>query len=147
MKINRLDHVGINVEDLAAAKQFFLDLGLRVQGEMGLESQLLDNVVALKNVKTHMVMMETPDGEATVELVKFIRPVDAAGADNTAVNALGLRHICFAVEDIEGIVAKLQKKGVQPFSDIQNYEGIYKLVYLRGPEGIIVELAEKIGPA
>lgn len=145
MKILRLDHVGINVQDLAAAKQFFLDLGLRVQGEMGLESQLLDNVVALKDVKTQMVMMETPDGEATVELVKFVRPVDAAGADNVAVNALGMRHICLAVENIDGIVAKMKKKGAKPFGEIQNYEGIYKLVYLRGPEGIIVELAEKIG--
>lgn len=144
MKILRLDHVGINFEDLAAAKQFFLDLGLVVQGEMGLESQLLDNVVALKNVKTEMVMMQTPDGEATVELVKYVRPVAAKGAQDNSVNALGMRHICFNVEGIEEILAKLTKKGFQAFSEIQNYENIYKLVYLRGPEGIIVELAENL---
>jgi catechol 2,3-dioxygenase-like lactoylglutathione lyase family enzyme len=144
MKILRLDHVGINFEDLAAAKQFFLDLGLQVQGEMALESQLLDNVVALKNVKTEMVMMQTPGGEATVELVKYVRPVAEKSVQDTSVNALGMRHICFAVEDIEAILTKLKKKGFKAFSEIQNYENVYKLVYVHGPEGIIVELAEKL---
>ena len=144
MKIHRLDHVGINVEDLAAAKEFFLDLGLEVQGEAGLESKLVDAVTGLKNVKTEIVMMQTPDGEATLELVKFVRPSDKAGIQPSSANTLGIRHICFAVEDIEMIIAKLIKKGVKPFSEIQNYEDIYKLCYLRGPEGIIVELAEKI---
>lgn len=145
MKIHRLDHVGIVVEDLATAKEFFLDLGLGVQGEMGLESELLDRVTGLKNAKTEMVMMQTPDGEATLELVKFVRPSDEKGIQRTSANTLGLRHICFAVEDIEAIIAKLKKKGVKAFSEIQNYENIYKLCYLHGPEGIIVELAEKIG--
>ena len=144
MKIHRLDHVGINVEDLAAAKQFFLDLGLEVQGEMGLESELLDAVTGLKNAKTEMVMMQTPDGEATLELVTFVRSSDKKGVQPSSANTLGLRHICFAVEDIEAIVAKMKKKGVKAFSEIQNYENIYKLLYLHGPEGIIVELAEKL---
>ncbi len=144
MKIHRLDHVGIIVEDLAAAKQFFLDLGLKVHGEMGLESELLDAVTDLKNAKTEMVMLQTPDGEAMVELAKFVRPSDKKGIQPSLANTLGIRHICFAVEDIEAIVAKLKKKGVKSFSEIQNYENIYKLIYLHGPEGIIVELAEKI---
>ena len=132
------------MQNLAAAKEFFLDLGLEVQGEMGLESELLDAVTGLKNAKTEMVMMQTSGGEATLELVKFVRPADESVIRSSAANTLGIRHICFAVEDIEMIVAKLKKKGVKPFSEIQNYEGIYKLCYLHGPEGIIVELAEKI---
>ena len=144
MKIHRLDHVGAIVQDLPAAKAFFLDLGLEVQGEMGLESKLLDAVTGLKNAKTKMVMMQTPDGEATLELVTFVRPSDEKGIQRSAANTLGFRHICFAVEDIEAIVAKLKKKGVKTFSEIQNYENVYKLVYVHGPEGIIVELAEKI---
>ena len=133
------------MEDLAAAKEFFLNVGLEVQGEMGLESELLDAVTGLKNAKTEMVMMQAPDGEATVELVRFVQPSDKAGIQPSLANTLGIRHICFAVVDIEKIIAKLKRKGVKPFSEIQNYEGIYKLCYLHGPEGIIVELAEKIG--
>jgi catechol 2,3-dioxygenase-like lactoylglutathione lyase family enzyme len=146
MKIHRLDHVGINVEDLAAAKEFFLNLGLEVQGEMRLESELLDVVTRLKNAKTEMVMMRAPDGGATLELVTFVRPVDETGIQHPypLANTLGMRHICFAVEDIEAIVTKLKKKGVEFFSEIQYYENIYKLCYLRGPEGMIVELAEEI---
>ncbi len=144
MKIQRLDHVGVIVQDLAAAKKFFLDLGLEVQGEMGLESELLDAVTGLKDAKTEMVMMQTPDGEATLELAKFIRPADDKGIQKASANTLGLRHVCFAVEDIEAIIAKMKKKGVKTFSEIQNYENMYKLCYLHGPEGIIVELAEKI---
>ncbi len=144
MKIHRLDHVGIIVEDLAAAKQFFLDLGLEVQGEMGLESELLDAVTGLKNAKTEVVMMQMPGGEATVELAKFIRPADDKGIQPSHANTLGLRHICFAVEDIEAIVANMKKKGVKTFSEIQNYENVYKLCYFHGPEGIIVEVAEKL---
>lgn len=145
MKIHRLDHVGIIVQDLAAAKEFFLDLGLEVQGEMGLESELLDAVTGLKDAKTEVVMLQMPDGEATVELARFVRPSDEKGIQKASANTLGLRHICFAVEDIEAIIAKMKKKGVQTFSEIQNYENIYKLCYLHGPEGIIVELAEKLG--
>lgn len=144
MKILRLDHVGINVVDLAAAKEFFLDLGLKVQGEAGLESDLLDAVTGFRNAKTEMIMLQTQDGQATVELVRFIRPTDTKGIQENAANTLGIRHICFAVEDIEAIITKLKKKGIKLFSEIQNYENIYKLCYVHGPEGIIVELAELI---
>lgn len=144
MKIHRIDHIGIIVEDLAAAKAFFLDLGLTVQGEIGLESELLDAVTGLKNAKTEMVMMQAPEGEATLELARFVRPSDEKGIQEASANTLGLRHVCFAVEDIEAIIAKLKKKGVKAFSEIQNYENIYKLCYVHGPEGIIVELTERI---
>ena len=144
MNIQRIDHVGIIVEDLAAATAFFLDLGLTVQGEMGLESELLDAVTDLKNAKTKVVMLQTANGETTLELAKFVRPSDDKGIQPSFANTLGIRHVCFAVEDIEAIVTKLKKKGTTSFSEIQNYENVYKLIYLHGPEGIIVELAEKI---
>ncbi len=145
MKINRMDHVGIIVQDLAAAKEFFLELGLELEGETGLESELLDAVTGFKNAKTEIVMLRTPDGETMLELARFVRPPDENGIRKSLPNTLGIRHICFDVEDIEAIVAKLKKHGTKTFSEIQNYENVYKLCYLHGPEGIIVELAEKIG--
>lgn len=144
MKIHRIDHVGVNVDDLPAAKAFFLDFGLEVLGEGDLEGELIDRVVGLDGVKTAIVMLRTPDGQANIELVKFYAPSDEKGIQQPFANALGIRHIAFAVEDIEAVVAKLKKKGVEVFSEIQNYENAYKLCYVRGPEGIILELAEQI---
>ena len=144
MKTNRIDHVSINVNDLSAAKAFFLDLGLEVQAEWELDGVLLDKIVGLNNVKTACVGMGMPDGQAWIELVKFYTPADKNGIQEPLANTLGIRHICFAVEDIEAIVAKLKKKGTEIFSEIQQYEDSYKLCYVRGPEGIILELAEKI---
>lgn len=144
MKILRIDHVSVIVNDLPAAKEFFIDLGLEVMGEGELEGELVEQVVGLNNVKTALVMMRAPDGQANLELVKFYTPQDERGIQQSSANTLGIRHIAFAVEDIEAIVAKLKKKGVEIFSDIQYYEDIYKLCYIRGPEGIILELAEQI---
>ncbi len=144
MKIHRIDHVGIVVNDLSAAKAFFLDLGLELQGEVPLEGKWLDRIVDLNNVKTEIVMLQTPDGQMNLELSKFHTPSDESGVQHPLANTLGIRHIAFAVEDIEAIVAKLKKKDVKFFSEIQNYKNIYKLCYLRGPEGIILELAEEI---
>lgn len=144
MKIHRIDHVGVVVEDLSAAKAFFLDLGLEMVGEGELEGSLLNQVVGLDDVKTAIVMLSTPDGQTNLELCKFYRPADEKGIQQCFANTLGIRHITFAVEDIEAIVAKLKKNGVEIFSEIQNYEDIYKLCYVRGPEGIILELAERI---
>ena len=144
MKIHKIDHIGIIVQDLAAAKDFFLDLGLEVQGEAELEGELLERVTALKDAKTEIVMMRTPDGETSLELATVLAPLDKKGVQYPAANSLGIRHIAFVVEDIEAIVAKLKKKGVEVFSEIQNYQNTYKLCYFRGPEGIILELAERI---
>ncbi len=144
MKINRIDHVSINVNDLSEAKAFFLDLGLEVQAEWELYGEQLDRIVGLKDVKTACVGMGMPDGQAWIELVKFYTPSDEKDIQQPFANTLGIRHICFAVEDIEAIVAKLKKKGTEIFSEIQQYEESYKLCYVRGPEGIILELAEKI---
>ncbi|PID06447.1 MULTISPECIES: VOC family protein [unclassified Sporosarcina] len=144
MKINRIDHVSINVNDLAKAKAFFLDLGLEVHAEWELDGEQLDKIVGLTNVKTACVGLGMPDGQTWIELVTFHSPSDEKGIQQTFANTLGIRHICFAVEDIESIVTKLKNNGKEIFSEIQQYETSYKLCYVRGPEGIILELAEKI---
>ncbi|WP_088011721.1 VOC family protein [Gottfriedia acidiceleris] len=144
MKINRIDHVSINVNDLSEAKAFFLDLGLVVHAEWEMEGEQLDRIVGLKDVKTSCVGLGMPDGQVWIELVKFYSPSDEKDIQQPLANTLGIRHICFAVEDIEAIVAKLKKKGTEIFSEIEQYEESYKLCYVRGPEGIILELAEKI---
>lgn len=144
MKIHRIDHVGIIVNDLPAAKAFFLDFGLEMLGEGEVEGEWVERIIGLHDVKTEVVMLRTPDGEANIELVKFHTPLDEKGIQRPLANTLGIRHIAFAVEDIEAVVAKLKKKGAKLFGEIQNYENAYKLCYVRGPEGIILELAEQI---
>jgi catechol 2,3-dioxygenase-like lactoylglutathione lyase family enzyme len=144
MKVHRIDHVSIVVNDFPAAKAFFLDLGLELQGEGALEGAWLDRIVGLNDVKTSFAFFRMPEGRASIELVKFHTPSDESRSPQPFANTLGVRHICFAVEDIEAIVAKLRAKGTETFSEIQDYKGKYKLLYVRGPEGIILELAEQI---
>jgi catechol 2,3-dioxygenase-like lactoylglutathione lyase family enzyme len=145
MKLHRIDHVGINVTDLAAAKAFFLNLGMEVEGEGAVQGDLVDRANALEGVHASIVFMRVPDGEAKIELVQFHNPLDPQGIQKPQTYELGMRHLTFAVEDIDSLVAKLKIKGVEFFSEVLNYEGVYKLCFCRGPEGIIVELAEKIG--
>ena len=109
-----------------------------------MEGEWVDRVVGLHDVKAACVMLRTPDGEANIELLKFYMPSDEQGIECPLANTLCIRHIAFAVEDIEAIVAKLKKRGAELFGEIQNYENAYKLCYVRGPEGIILELAEQI---
>jgi catechol 2,3-dioxygenase-like lactoylglutathione lyase family enzyme len=144
MKIRRMDHVGIVVNDLPAAKAFFLDLGLEMSGEGNVEGKWVDQIVGLQGVKAALVMLRAPEGGTNIELVKFYNPVDEKGIQRSLSNTPGIRHVAFVVEDIETLVAKLKKKGVKFFSEIHNYENIYKLCYVHGPEGIILELAEEL---
>lgn len=144
MKINKIDHVSINVNNLSEAKAFFVDLGLEVQAEWELDGEQLDRIVGLNDVKTACVGLGMSDGQTWIELVKFYTPSDEKDIQQTFANTLGIRHICFAVEDIEAVVAKLKKRGTEIFSEIQQYEENYKLCYVRGPEGIILEMAEKL---
>ncbi|WP_100407618.1 VOC family protein [Bacillus solitudinis] len=144
MKIHRIDHVGIIVNDLPAAKAFFLDFGLEMLGEGEVEGEWVERIIGLQDVKEEVVMLRTPDGDTNIELVKFHSPSDENGIQHPLANTLGIRHIAFAVEDIEALVTKLKKKGAGLIGEIQNYENAYKLCYVRGPEGIILELAEKI---
>lgn len=144
MKIHRIDHVGVIVKDLPAAKAFFVDLGLEILGEAEVKGEWVERIIGLNDVRQTVVMLGMPDGQATLELVKFHTPLDEKGIQESFANTLGIQHIAFAVEDIEAIVAKLKKNGAELFGEIQNYENMYKLCYVRGPEGIILELAEKI---
>lgn len=144
MTIQRIDHVGIVVRDFAAAKAFFIDFGLEVLGEGELADAWIDRVVGLDGVKVAFVMLRTPDGQANIELITFHSPSDDRAIEQPPANTLGIRHIAFAVEDIEAVVARLRKNGTEPFGEIQQYEDSYRLCYVRGPEGMIIELAEKI---
>lgn len=144
MKVQRIDHVGVIVRDLAAAKAFFINLGLDVLGEGDFEGELFDRVSGLSGVKVSIAMLRTPDGGTNIELSQFHSPTDAGVIQQPAANTLGIRHIAFVVDDIEAAVAQLKQHGAEPFSAIQRYEDSYKLCYVRGPEGIIIELAEQI---
>lgn len=144
MKIRKMDHVGIVVNDLPAAKAFFLGLGFELQGEGETEGAWLDTIVGLTGVRTAVAMLQTPGGQAKIELIKFYTPSDENGVQPQPANTLGIRHIAFIVEDIEAVVARLKEKGAEVFSEIQQYEDIYKLIYIRGPEGIILELAQEL---
>jgi catechol 2,3-dioxygenase-like lactoylglutathione lyase family enzyme len=144
MKIHRIEHVGIVVNDLPAAKAFFVDFGFEVQWEGVVEGRWVDRVVGLNDVKADMVVVALPNDQLNLELSRFRTPSDEKGVQPPLANTLGIRHIAFIVEDIESIVAKLKEKGMETFSEIQHYENTYKLCYFRGPEGIILELAEQI---
>ncbi len=144
MKIRHIDHVGINVENLEAAKLFFIDLGFMVVGEASMEGELVDRVTGLKDVKDDLIMLQAPDKQLNIELVKFHNPVDEAGIQPSAANALGLRHLCFDVEGLDAILASLQQKGHTLVGEIQTYKNTWKLCYIHGPEGIIIELAENL---
>lgn len=144
MKVKHVDHIGINVEDLDAAKEFFVDLGFSVQGEMEMKGELVEKVIGLKNVRDNIVMLQSPDEKISIELVKFHTPVDPDGFRLRAANTLGISHICFQVENLDGIITKLNKKGHKLVGEVQTYENIWKLCYVRGPEGIILELAQQL---
>jgi catechol 2,3-dioxygenase-like lactoylglutathione lyase family enzyme len=144
LKIKRIDHVGVIVNDLSAAKEFFIDFGLEVKAEWDMEGELMGYAVGLNDAKVACVGLGTSDGQTWIELIKFYSPSDETDMQQPLANTLGIRHIAFAVEDIETVVAKLKKNGTEIFSEIQQYEESYKLCYVRGPEGIILELAEEI---
>ena len=145
MTIHRMEHVGIVVDDLAAATEFFVELGLELQGSGPVEGRWVDRVVGLDGVRAEIAMLQTPDGHGRLELTKFHTPSSQGSSRHAPANTPGIRHIAFAVEDIEGIVAGLRARGANLVCDLERYEDSYRLCYVRGPEGIIVELAEQIG--
>jgi catechol 2,3-dioxygenase-like lactoylglutathione lyase family enzyme len=144
MTIQRMDHVGIVVDDLAAATAFFVELGLVLQGEGVVEGKVVDHVVGLDGVRSEIAMLETPDGHARIELSKFHAPPGPAGDRHAPANTPGIRHITFAVDDIDAVLARLRARGAELVGTLERYEDIYRLCYVRGPEGVIVELAEQI---
>ncbi|MHB8241914.1 MAG: VOC family protein [Solirubrobacteraceae bacterium] len=145
MAIQRMDHVGIVVEDLAAASAFFVELGLELQGEASVEGSWVDRVVGLEGVQAEIAMMQTPDGHGRLELAKFHAPSGPAGDAHAPANTPGIRHVTFAVDDLDAVVARLQAHGTELVGEVERYKDSYRLCYVRGPEGIIVELAEQIG--
>jgi catechol 2,3-dioxygenase-like lactoylglutathione lyase family enzyme len=143
--IQRMDHVGIVVDDLAAATEFFVQLGLELLGEAEIEGRTVDRIVGLEGVRTKIAMLQAPDGHGRLELTEFHTPPAQGGNGQAPANTLGLRHVTFAVEDIDAVVTGLRDRGSELVGELERYGDSYRLCYVWGPEGIIVELAEKIG--
>ena len=145
MAILRMDNVAIIVDDLAAAIAFFAELGLQLEGEMPVEGRLVDRLVGLDGVQVDIAMMRTPDGHGRVELTKFHRPAAISAEPRMApVNTLGIRRIMFAVDDIDDVIARLRGHGAELVGEVTQYEDKYRLCYVRGPEGILIALAEQL---
>jgi catechol 2,3-dioxygenase-like lactoylglutathione lyase family enzyme len=144
MAIQRMDHVGIVVDDIAAATAFFVELGLKLQGEASVEGGWVDRVVGLEGVQAEIVMLETPDGHGRIELTKFHAPSGQSGDRHAPANAPGIRHVTFQVDGIDAVLAGLREHGAELVGEVERYKDSYRLCYVRGPEGIIVELAEPI---
>ena len=145
MTLKRMDNVGIVVDDLQATIAFFVELGLELEGEMAVEGSWVDRCVGLDAVQVDVAMLRTPDGHSRLELMKFQRPAAiSAEPENAPANTLGIRRLMFAVEGIDHVVARLQAHGAELMGEVEQYEDRYRLCYLRGPEGIIVALAERL---
>jgi catechol 2,3-dioxygenase-like lactoylglutathione lyase family enzyme len=140
-----MDHVGIVVDDLDAATEFFVELGLERQSSGEVEGDLVDRIVGLDGVRSELVMLQTRDGQRRLELVKFHSPSSPEGDPHVPANAPGIRHLAFVVDDVDAVVAGLQARGTELVGEVVSYGNSYRLCYVRGPEGIIVELAEPLG--
>lgn len=143
--IERLENVGIVVEDLEAAIAFFVALGMELEGQAPAEGRALDRIVGLDNVRLDVAMVRTPDGHSRLELMKFHSPTAVSAGPNAPVNALGIRRILFGVKDIEAVVADLRACGFELMGELVQVEQGYSFCYVRGPEGIIVGLAQQLG--
>jgi len=140
-----MDNVSIVVEDLAAAIAFFTELGLELEGEATVEGPSVDGMVGLEGVRSDIAMMRTPDGHGRIELTRFQRPAaEPAGPNPRQANTLGISRLMFAVTDIDATVARLESCGAELVGRIEQYEDSYKLCYIRGPEGILLALAEEL---
>jgi catechol 2,3-dioxygenase-like lactoylglutathione lyase family enzyme len=139
-----MDHVGIVVDDLAAATEFFVELGLTLQGEGPVEGDWVDRIVGLEGVRADVVGLQTPDGATWLELSRFHSPPSQGDDRPAAPNTRGLRHIALIVDDIDAVLARLQAGGTELVGEVVRYEDSYRLCYVRGPAGILVELAEEI---
>ena len=146
MTLQRMDNVLIVVDDLEAAKAFFAELGMELEGETTVEGPYVDSLIGLKDVRATLAMMRTPDGHGRIELDKFhTPPAVRAEPESAPANTLGIRRIMFAVDDIDDVVARLRSHGAELVGEIAQYEDIYRLCFLRGPEGILIGLAEQLG--
>lgn len=139
-----MDHVGVVVDDLAAAVEFFVALGLEPRGEASVGGAWVDRVIGLTGVRSRIAMLATTDGGTQVELSEFATPAFEGDAGPAPANAPGLRHVAFLVDDLDATLERLRGLGAAPLDEVQQYEDLYRLCYVRGPAGMLVELAEEL---
>ena len=144
MTVKRMDNVGIVVESLDAAISFFAELGLKLEGRATIEGEWAGRVTGLGNQHVEIAMLVTPDGHSRLELSRFLTPPVVADHRNAPVNALGYLRVMFAVDDIDDTLNRLGKHGAELVGEVVDYEGVYRLCYIRGPEGILIGLAQEL---
>ena len=144
-RIRQMDHVGITVADLEAATAFFVDLGLEVEGRASLEGEFLDTVIGIPDSRTEIVVLRPPGGGTGIELAAFVRPDPEPGSPTAMTNELGLRSVCFEVGDLQGAVDGLAARGYRLVGGVGQHEDTWRMAHVRGPEGIVVSLTERIG--
>lgn len=144
MTVKRMDNVGIVVEDLDGAIEFFTELGLNLEGRMPIEGEWAGRVTGVRGQRVEIAMMRTPDGHSRIELSRFAAPAVESDHRMAPVNSLGYLRVMFAVEDLHDTLARLGKLGASVVDEVVDYEGIYRLCYIRGPEGILIGLAEQL---
>jgi catechol 2,3-dioxygenase-like lactoylglutathione lyase family enzyme len=147
MTVKRMDNVGIVVESLDTTIAFFAELGLKLEGRFTIEGEWAGRVTGVRDQRVEIAMMRTPDGHSRLELSRFLAPAVAADHRNAPVNALGYLRVMFAVDDLDDTLARLRTHGAQLVGDVVNYEDVYRLCYIRGPEGLLIGLAEELGSA
>ena len=145
MALKRMDNVGIVVDDLPATIEFFRELGLELEGRGTVEGEWAGRVTGLGDQRVEIAMMRTPDGHSRLEISRFITPPAVSDHRNAPVNALGYLRVMFTVDDIDDTLARLRKHGAQLVDEVVQFEDVYRLCYVRGPEGILIGLAEQIG--
>jgi catechol 2,3-dioxygenase-like lactoylglutathione lyase family enzyme len=145
MTVRRLDNIGIVVEDLDAAIQFFTELGLTLEGRMPIEGEWAGRVTGLRGQRVEVAMMRTPDGHSRLELSRFDTPAIESDHRTAPVNSLGYLRVMFAVEDLHDTLARLSRLGATVVDEVVNYSNVYRLCYIRGPEGLLIGLAEQLG--
>ena len=145
MTVRRMDNVGIVVESLDVAISFFAELGLELEGRAMIEGEWAGRVTGVRDQRVEMAMMRTPDGHSRLELSRFLTPPVIADHRNAPVNALGYLRVMFTVEDIDDTLARLRKRGAELVGEVVPYENAYRLCYVRGPEGLLIGLAQELG--
>ena len=145
MTVKRMDNVGIVVEDLDAAIAFFTELGLTLEGRAPIEGDWADGVTGLRGMRVEIAMLRTPDGHSRLELSRFLAPVVIADHRTAPVNSLGYLRVMFTVEDVDDTLARLAKRGAEVVGQVVQYQNLYRLCYIRGPEGILIGLAQQLG--
>ena len=145
MTVERMDNFGVVVEDLAATIEFFRELGLELEGRAMVEGEWAGRVTGLGDQRVEVAMMRTPDGHSRLELSRFLAPPVVADHRNAPVNALGYLRVMFIVDDLDATLARLRKRGAQLVGEVVQYEDVYRLCYIRGPDGLLIGLAQELG--